>query len=281
MVKEVQQVFIALILSLLVLTYSEQAFAAYGNVNTTSDVNPEVVKVKEKEFLGVKVAGDYQLIDTQGNEFDFKTFQDGKPLVLALSYYSCDGACPALNRNLKRTLMGVDDWKLGKDFKVLTVSFDQHDNPKTLDKFMKTYSDFKEGMPDGWEMTTLKNVADIKRLTDSIGFRFFWSPRDAMFLHPSVYVMLSPESRVTRYLYGATISSQDMEISLTKALAGKSSESNVINFIVGACYSYNYEDGKYSINYPLFIALGSLGLGLTMLAIGSFILIRRKRRISI
>ena len=265
---------------LLAFGFAELGHAAYGNVNTTSDVDPEVVRVKEKEFLGVKVADDYQLIDASGKEFTFKEYQDGKPMVLALSYYSCDGSCPVLNRNLKQTLLGVDDWKIGKDFKVLTVSFDAHDNPETLHKFLE-YADFKEGLPDGWALTTLKNPDDIKRLTDSIGFRFFWSPRDAMFLHPSVYIMLSPEGRVTRYLYGASISPEDMEISLTKALAGKSSEANVINFIVGACYSYNYEDGKYTINYPLFIALGALTLGLTMLAIGSFVLIRRRRRTSI
>ena len=268
------------ICSLLVTGLAEQALAAYGNVNTTSDVDPEVVKIKEKEFLGVKVAGDYRLIGESGKEFTLKEFQAGKPMILAMSYYSCDGSCPVLNRNLKNTLSGIDAWKIGKDFKVLTVSFDEHDNSETLHKFLD-YADFKEGLPDGWALTTLKDAADIKRLTDSIGFRYFWSPRDAMFLHPSVYVMLSPEGRVTRYLYGATISPEDMEISLTKALAGKSSEANVINFIVGACYSYNYEDGKYSINYPLFIALGALILGLTMLAIGSIVLIRRRRRTSI
>ena len=274
------QKFVQVILMLLAFGFAEQALAAYGNVNSNSDVDPEVVKVKEKEFLGVKVFGGYQLIDSTGKTFTLKEYQAGKPMVLALSYYSCDGSCPVLNRNLKTTLSGVDDWKIGKDFKVLTVSFDQHDNSETLRKFLD-YADFKKDLPEGWAFTNLKDGEDIKRLTDSIGYRFFWSPRDAMFLHPSVYVMLSPEGRVTRYLYGASISPEDMEISLTKALEGKTSEANVINFIVGACYSYNYQDGKYTINYPLFIALGALTLGLTMLAIGSIVLIRRRRRTSI
>jgi len=279
-VKSIQKKLLAtMIFSFLVTGLAEQALAAYGNVNTSSDVDPEVVKVKELDFLGVKVSGDYRLVDSTGREFTLKEFQAGKPMVLALSYYSCDGSCPVLNRNLKNTLSGVDDWELGKDFKVLTVSFDKHDTPEAVQKFLD-YSQF-EDVPEGWAITTLKDGEDIKRLTDSIGYKFFWSPRDAMFLHPSVYVMLSPEGRVTRYLYGATISPDDMEISLTKALAGKTSEANVINFIVGACYSYNYEDGKYSINYPLFIALGALGMGLTMLAIGSLVLIRKRRRTSI
>ncbi len=275
-----QKMLRVMLIAFVAIGLTDQAHAAYGNVNSTSDVDPEVVKVKEKEFLGVKVSGDYRLLDTAGKEFTLKEFQAGKPMVLAMSYYSCDGSCPVLNRNLKTTLSGVDDWKLGKDFKVLTVSFDEHDNAETLKKFL-AYSNFEDGVPEGWALTNLKDGADIKRLTDSIGYRFFWSPRDAMFLHPSVYVILSPEGRVTRYLYGAMISPEDMEISLTKALAGKSSEANVINFMIGACYSYNYEDGKYSINYPLFIALGSLTVGLSMLAIGSFVLIRKRRRTSI
>ncbi len=265
--------FVALMIA---MSVSTAAYAAYGKVTQNSDVDPTVVKIEESDFLGVKIDKSYRLIDQDGNEFLLGDMLGTKPTILALSYYRCDGACSVLNRNLWNTLQEVEQWKIDKDFNVLTVSFDRHDTPETLKKFMG-YAGFNEGLPSGWKMTTLKDPEDIKRLTDSMGYKFFWSPRDAIFLHPNVYIMISPQGRVTRYLYGANITGNDMDISITKAKGEKISAANVINFIVGACYSYNYKDGKYKINIPIFVAAGGLVFGL-MLIIGSFSHMKRRKR---
>ena len=257
------------------MSFSTLAYAAYGKVTENSDVDPTIVKIKEVDFLGVKIDDTYQMIDQNGQEFAFGELFGTKPTILALSYYRCDGACSVLNRNLWNTLLETKQWQIGKDFNVVTVSFDPHDTPETLQKFMKI-AGFGDGLPDGWRMTTMKNPEDIVKLTASMGYKYFWSPRDAIFLHPNVYIMLSPQGRVTRYLYGANISGQDMDISLTKALAEKISSANVINFIIGSCYSYNYKDGKYKINYPLFVAAGALIFGLTLM-FGGFAVTKRKR----
>ncbi len=242
-------------------------FAAYGNVTKDSIVDPGVLKIDEKAFLGEKINYDFILQDETGADFKLGSLI-GKPLILALSYYTCDGACSVINKNLNETLKGVERWKMGQDYNVLTVSFDQHDTPATLVEFMQK-AGFSDGVPSGWTMTTMREKEDIVKLTGSMGFKFFWSPRDALFLHPNVYIMLSPKGRVTRYLYGGTISPVDMELAITKAMGEKIAAANVIDFVVGACYSYNYKDGKYTVNIPLFIAAGALIFGLLLIA-GSF-----------
>lgn len=257
------------------MSISTAAYAAYGKVTENSNVDPTIVKIKEADFLGVKIDKDYHLIDQNGQEFSFGDLFGTKPTILALSYYRCDGACSVLNRNLWNTLQETKQWEIGKDFNVVTISFDPHDTAATLKKFMRV-AGFGDGLPNGWRMTTMKDPKDIMKLTGSMGYKFFWSPRDAIFLHPNVYIMLSPKGRITRYLYGANISGNDMDISLTKAMGEKISPANVINFLVGSCYSYNYKDGKYSINYPLFIAAGALVFGLTLMFSG-FAVTKRKR----
>lgn len=258
------------------LCTAQMAYAAYGSVTQDSDIDPTIVKIDENAFLGEKIAADYALMDQNGTEFTTGDLL-GKPLILALSYYTCDGACSALNSNLRMTLDGVDDWKLGKDYRVLTVSFDRHDTTEKLQTFMHK-SGFADALPAGWRMATMKNPEDIKRLTDSMGFKFFWSPRDALFLHPSVYIMLSPEGRVTRYLYGASVAPEDIEFSITKAYGEELSPANVINFIVGACYSYNFKDGKYKVNIPLFVAAGGLIFGVGLIITGYTIMKHRRER---
>lgn len=257
---------LAVALLAMMLGGARPASAAYGNVNQDSQVDPTVVKIDEKAYLGVKLDDSYALQDENGSAFTLGDML-GKPLVLALSYYSCDGACPTLNRNLVDTVSDVGRWQLGKDFNVLTVSFDRHDTLERLTAFMPK-AGFKDGPPEGWRMALLKDPEDIMRLTGSMGYKFFWSPRDAMFLHPAVYIMLSPKGRVTRFLYGANIDGSDMEISITKAYGEELTASNVINFVLGACYSYNYKDGKYKVNIPLFVALGGLIFGVSLLTYG-------------
>lgn len=256
------------------LGFAGSAFAAYGNVTNDSVVDPSVLKIEEIKFLGEKVDYDFVLQDENGADFKLGTMI-GKPLVLAFSYYTCDGACSVINKNLSETLKGVERWKIGQDYNVLTVSFDKNDTPATLADFMQK-SGFEGGLPSGWKMTTMRDKINIDKLTGSMGFKYFWSPRDAMFLHPNVYIMLSPKGRVTRYLYGGTITANDMELAITKAMGEKIAAANVIDFVVGACYSYNYKDGKYTINIPLFVAAGGLIFGL-LLIVGSFSYMKFRR----
>lgn len=270
----VLRLFAVALLGLLACAWAETAMAAYGNVTQDSEVDPNILRIDEKTFLGTQVDGSYALLDGSGKEVHLADFY-GKPLILVLSYYRCDGACSVINRNLKETLKGVDRWQLGQDYRVLTVSFDRHDTPDTMRAFIHK-SGFGDHLPEGWTMVTMKNLEDIKRLTGSVGFKFFWSPRDAIFLHPSAYIMLSPKGRVTRYLYGASVGPRDIELAITKAMGGEISAANVINFVLGACYSYNYKDGKYKVNIPLFVAAGGLVFGILLMT-GSFLIMKHRR----
>ena len=257
------------------VAFPGSAQAAYGNVTEDSQIDPNVFRIKEKNFLGGKVARDYVLRDASGNSFRLSDMF-GKPLILVLSYFTCDGACSVINRTLANTLKGVDRWKIGRDYNVLTVSFDRHDTPKTMRAFMKKMGFDK--LPQGWRMATMANRNEIDRLAGSIGFRFFWSPRDRIFLHPSVYTVLSPKAEITRYLYAGKVDGDDVELALTKAMDGEVSPVNIIDFVVAACHSYNYKDGKYALNIPLFIALGGLIAGVALMIGGFIVTVRRRNR---
>jgi len=256
-----------------VMMFPGHAQAAYGNVTEESQIDPKIFQIKEKNFLGGKITGDYVLRDASGNSFKLGDMPD-KPLILVLSYFTCDGACSVINRVLANTLKGVDRWKIGKDYNVLTVSFDQHDTPATMRAFKKKMG--FEQLPQGWRMATMQNRKEIDRLAGSIGFSFFWSPRDRLFLHPSVYTVLSATGVITRYLYAGKVDADDVELALTKAMSGEVSPVNIIDFVVAACHSYNYKDGKYKLNIPLFVAVGGLVAGVTLM-VGGFMITKRKR----
>jgi len=259
---------------IIVSIMSVNAFATYGKV-PSSHADPKIVNIDEEKYLGVSLDKSIVFNNDKGEEFTLGDMLS-KPLILVLSYYRCDGSCPAINKSLNRKLKEVDNWNIGDDYNVLTASFDVHDNPQTLTEF-KQHTGFASELPDGWIMATFKNPETIKQLTDSVGYKFFWEPRDRIFLHPSIYIVVAPNGRVTRFLYAASTTAEDLEFSITKALGSELSPSNIINFVVGACYSYNYEDGKYTLNYPIFVALAALVMGIILLSSGSIIMKRRVR----
>ncbi len=256
--------------------WSETAAAAFGDIPENSTIDPSILQIDEKNFLGTKVSGDYVLNGSDGKIFRLGDLPP-KPLILVMSYFTCDGACSVINKTLATTLQDVKRWTIGKDYNVLTISFDRNDTPATMRAFMEKMG-FKDQLPEGWQMATMQSREDIDRLTKSIGFKFFWLVSDRRFVHPSVYTLLSPQGKISRYLYAGRISASDIEIALTKAMKGEIAPANIIDFIVAACYSYNYKDGKYKLNIPLFIALGALASGFAMIIGGYFFMRKRRRR---
>ena len=241
-----------------------------------SEIDPKVFVIDEFKFLGVQPDKGLKLVDEQGQPFTLGS-REGKPLILVLSYYNCDGTCSVINGDLAKLLAGQSAWTLGKDFNVLTVSFDPHDTQQSLAQFKK-----KLALPDewkaGWTLALPATPDQAKVLADTVGFKFFWSNLDHSFLHPGVYVFLSPEGRVVRYLYTSQAKSFDIGLALTDALGNHITPQELVNFAVGLCYSYNYKDGRYKLNIPGFIGAGSLLFGITTFVLSVLVYRRRPNR---
>lgn len=249
---------------------------AGGDGNIESTIDPAVVAIDESKYLGTQLDKEYVLIDERGDEF---TLGDvlGQPLILLFSYYTCDGLCWTINKHLAVLLKKIDRFVPGKDFRVLTVSFDQHDGLEQLRNFV-TKVGVSDELQMGWKLAVLKNSIDIEKFTGNVGIRYFWSYRDRMFIHPNVFIFISPTGRVVRYLYGTSIGPKDMELALIDADWNKISNSGqIINILAGVCYSYNFKEGRYTVNYPLFIGTASLLCGIGLIVV-SFGLAKRKFR---
>jgi protein SCO1/2 len=280
-VVKVQRFFLAITIVISVLVLTGSAGAEYGRI-PNSQHDPSVVRINEGEFLGALVSGDYVMVDGYDREFTMGSML-GRPLVLVLSYFKCDGACPMTNSALREALDSVKDAAPGRDYRVLTVSFDKNDgamHTRMFEEEVGLASPDSE-VRDGWKVAVMKEKEDIKRLTDSVGFNFFWSARDEVFIHPNVFIFISPDGRVTRYLYAGQFATSDVEVALAEAAFGKEGNSkmrDISDLLLIACYSYNYKEGKYTLNYPLFIGAGSLVFGFSMVFVSIMVFKKRARR---
>jgi protein SCO1/2 len=134
----------------------------------------------------------------------------GQPVVIAPLYTRCPLACPLIASALKRAAANANT--LPSRYRVIIFSFDPRDTPADLRRFRERHQ-----LPLNWTLATAK-PDDIRRLTDSIGFRYATIPGG--FTHPKVVVALTPDLRTARYLFGTNYPAADFDAAISVARGG-------------------------------------------------------------
>lgn len=251
------------------------AHAEHGRV-PESHIDVNALAIDEPKFLGTPLEESLAFIGEGGERFRLKDLL-GKPVLLLFSYYSCDGACPTVNRRLAEAIVNMKRFRPADDFHVLTVSFDRKDTLAGIRQFVQTLGLEQRGYR-GWRFAVFADGTDIKRIAEQVGYRYFWSVRDRVFVHPAVLIVLSPEGRVARYLPAASIGPRDVELALIESDWNRvTASTRLLDIAAGICFSYNFKEGRYVLNAPLFIAAGSLTLGVVLLIL-SFTVFGRFRK---
>jgi len=219
----------------------------------------DLLQIDEGLFLG-RSASDVA-VTTESGSLALSELIDGKPTILLLAYYSCGHVCPAAIRGLAETQIDAAE----SDYQVVVLSFDHNDSLETLRGARSSL----EKLPANWTFGLLAE-SESARLTESVGFRFFYSERDQLFIHPAVLVFLSPEGEIMRYLYGAEPRADDIDLALLESRKGVPRLNDIISMVKLACFQFDTAKSRYVV-HPTFIfggaGFGVLGLvGLAALA---------------
>ncbi len=223
---------------------------------------PLAADIGVDEKLGQTVPRDLPLIDEQGNRVTLGQLLD-KPSILTLNYFRCSGLCTPLLNGVADLLKRIDQ-QPGKDFQVLTVSFDPRDNAELAQHKRDHYlRQLGPGFaPSGWRFLT-GDPGSTQRLADSVGFKF--AKVGDNYVHPGVIMILGPSGKISRYLYGITFQPFDVKMALLKASEGHAMPT--INRLVSLCYSYDPTARTYLFNITRVVG------ALTLLFSGMFVLL--------
>lgn len=224
------------------------------------------------EKLDQQIPLDLNFIDENGKPVSLKQLFT-KPTILTLVYYRCPGICSPLLSGVS-DMVDKLDMEMGRDYNIITISFDPGENYETAEGKKQNYLDnMKKKIPEsGWHFLTGDSLS-IAKLTDAIGFRYKRQGND--FAHSAVITILSQDGKVARYLYGINFLPLDVKLALTEASEGKSGPT--INKFLKLCYSYDPEGRKYVIN------LTRIAGGMTLIAIIGFFLVltfKKKKNIT-
>lgn len=218
--------------------------------------------------LGRFIPLDATFNDEDGHPVTLRQF-GGKPIFLALVYLHCKNVCSILLENLAVALDQLPA-EPGKDYTALAVSFDEKETPALARKNKEMYLKMiaRPFPPSAWRFLT-GDRENIQKLADAVGFHFNRVGED--FEHPVALTVLSPEGKITRYLYGIDILPFELKMSLVEASEGRigPAVSQVLRF----CFSYDPQSKKLVFNVLRVTGV----LTLLMAAAILFVALRRRK----
>jgi len=216
--------------------------------------------------LDREVPLDIPFTDEQGRAVRLGEYFGARPVVLALVYYDCPMLCTQVLNSLTSTLklLSLDP---GRDFDVVIVSFDPREKPALAAAKKAAYLDRykRPGAAGGWHFLTGRQPS-IDRLTKAAGFRYVWDESLRQFAHPTGVIVLTPQGRVSRYLFGVEYGPRDLRFALIDASAGKIG--TPVDQVLLYCYHYDPETGRYGLVIMRVVRLAGAA---TVLALGTFI----------
>lgn len=231
--------------------------------------SPQAQIMKEVRFeqrMGETIPLDLSFRDSSDAAVQLADYFDDKPVILSLVYFECPMLCTLELNGLVRSLKTLD-MKLGQDFTILTVSFDPGESPQLAARKRRSYLRQlgDENAADGWHFLT-GDEPEIRRLCDSVGFHPVYDPQRDEYAHASGLILLTPQGRIARYLFGIDYPSRDLRLGLVETSAGD--VGTATDQLLLLCYGYDPTTGKYGLVIMNVIRLGGLA---TLITLGVFI----------
>jgi len=209
-----------------------------------SPILEEPAAVEFTEHLGEYIPDNISLID-EGGETILLDELINKPTILMFVYYECPGICTPLLTEVADVLGKANIDHSKTPFQLITVSFDVRDRPEVAAQKRQNYLEqINRPFPaDSWRFFT-GDQDNIDKLTKATGFRYQRAGAD--FTHPGGLILLSPEKKIVRYLYGIEFLPFEFKMGIVEASQGKVSPTTAK--LLRYCFSYDPIGRTYAFN---------------------------------
>jgi protein SCO1 len=226
------------------------------------------------EHIGDRIDLDLQFTAENGYQVPLRQlFGKGKPVLLNFVYYRCPMLCNLVLNGQTAALRDLA-WTVGQEFDVVTISI-APDELFNLAQAKKKYYLESYGRPvnGGWRFLT-DFQGNTRRLADQVGFQYRWDEKTQQWAHAAAIMLLTPDGRISRYLYGVRFKDRDLRLGLTEASEGKLG--SVGDKLLLFCFHYDPEAKGY---VPFARNIMKIGGGLSVVLMGVVLsfLFRRER----
>src|SRR5581483_10846575 len=247
----------------------------YGGGMRSGDVATGLPPVLKKVGIDQKLNGQLPLDavfkDEQGNEVRLGQYFKGKPVVIALVYYTCPMLCNQVMNGMLGSFRQIS-FNAGEQFEVVTVRFGTKDTPSIAAAKKTTYiAGYNRPSGNaGWHFLT-GDDANIKRLAEAVGFRYTWDEQTKQYAHASGIMIATPGGKLARYFYGIDYPPRDLRLALVEASENKIG--TPVDALMLYCYHYDPATGKYGAVIMNIIRVAGI---MTLIVMGLMFLVLRK-----
>ncbi|MFK7960449.1 MAG: SCO family protein [Phycisphaerales bacterium] len=226
--------------------------------------------------LGNQIPTDIAFLDHTGKPVTLADYFDGeRPVILTLNYFRCPMLCIATINGLTAGLNDVD-WQAGRDFTMLTVSFNPEEGPELAaakrENYLTTYK--KPNVAGGWHFLTGEK-AEIDRLCEAVGFTYRYDEKSGEYAHPASVIFASPDGIVTLHMNDVLFQPQDLRLAIVEASQG-SVGTWVDSLLLFTCFQYDPDAGGYTASAMKLLRAAAIVTIVVILA-AIFIMSRRGR----
>lgn len=225
------------------------------------------------QHLNQQIPLDLNFVDEHGQPVQLRQYFGQKPVIITMVYYTCPMLCSQVLSGLTFTLNGMTSFNVGREFNVVTVSFDPRDTPQAAlenkERYVKRYR--RTGSDEGWHFLVGKKD-QIDTLAKALGFRYAWDAENQQFAHASGIMLLTPDGHIAQYYYGIEYEPRDVRLGLVEASKGKIG--TMVDDLLLYCYHYDPRQGKYGAAIFNILRLTALA---TVLVLGGFMFIMFRR----
>jgi len=181
--------------------------------------------------------------DETGKSVRLGDYFGRKPVILVLGYYGCPMLCTLVSNGLVETMQDLKA-DIGNQFDVLEVSISPLETPPLAAakkrEYLRHYG--RRGADAGWHFLTGDEPA-IRQLADAVGFRYAYDPAIKQYAHPSGFIVLTPQGKVSRYFFGVNFRGEELYAALQDASANRAG--SPVRQLLLLCFHYSPVTGKY------------------------------------
>lgn len=231
--------------------------------------------VSFEQRLGESLPLDARFRDTEGNEGSLGNWFKDKPVVLWFGYARCPQLCSVVSEGMVASLRSLEP-TAGRNFDVVMISIDPAE-PATDSRHTRNEAVGHYGRKEasaGWHYLT-GSEDSIKRTAEAAGFHFTYDSRSKLYAHPSGFLVVTPQGRISAYFPGVDFSPKEVAAAISRA--GQNGIGQKVVDLLLVCFRGEGISGPYG---RLIWRILSIAVALTVIAlaygIGRMLWLERK-----
>jgi protein SCO1/2 len=225
------------------------------------------------ERPGAQIPLGLPFVTAAGKPVTLRRIAGGKPLLITPVQHECPNICGVTLAGIAEAVDGQGKYKPGRDFVIVALGIDPREGPAQARDDLKRLAAQRPN--DAWQpMALTGGEPAIRAVTDAPGYRYAWSDQLRQYAHLSATAVLTPDGKLSSWLYGLSPTPAQLEAALAQAKTGHSG--GVMQQLLLLCFHYDPQTGRYSL--AITEALRIAGIATVLLIALAILLLSRRRR---